>query len=175
MRWLSGVVLVLLVFLVAQPADAVQISNPNSITLMWDPSPDSTVVGYKVYSGPTSRVYTNQIDVGTATSTVVTGLVPGSTTFFAATSYNSAGTESPPSNELVYTCPGILQVVIGADQLLHVKFPAKNGHWYEVQTCTNLSGWNTISSVLAQTNGWLDVIDPNWSRAAQTFYRLVLH
>src|SRR6478752_5370330 len=56
-----------------------------SVSLAWDPSTDQTVVGYKLYYGPTTRAYTNSIDVGDSTSGTVSNLVAGATYFFAAT------------------------------------------------------------------------------------------
>ncbi|MGZ4960917.1 MAG: fibronectin type III domain-containing protein [Limisphaerales bacterium] len=155
------------------PARAVQV-NPSGASLAWDASPDPTAIGYNLYYGPATGTYTNRINVGGSKTALVTGLVPGSTTFFAATAYDNAGQESLPSNEVVYTSPGILQVGLGADQQLHISFPASAGHWYDVQASTNLVGWDTITSVLSQTNGWLNVIDTNWTGSIDRFYRLVL-
>ncbi len=76
-----------------------------SVTLAWDPSPDASVVGYKVYYGPASRVYTNSTTVGNATNTTLAGLTNGATYFFAATAYNSNGDESVFSNEASHTVP----------------------------------------------------------------------
>ena len=60
-----------------------------SVSLAWDPSTDQTVIGYKLYYGPTTRAYTNSIDVGNSTSGTVSNLVAGATYFFAATAYDS--------------------------------------------------------------------------------------
>jgi hypothetical protein len=76
-----------------------------SVTLAWDPSPDPTVVGYKVYYGVASLTYTNVIDVGDATSVTISNLVEGTTYYFAATAYNILGMESAFSAETVYTVP----------------------------------------------------------------------
>ena len=69
-------------------------------TLAWDPSSGAT--GYKLYSGSSSKTYTNVTDVGNVTSNVVAGLVLGRTYFFAVTAYDSGG-ESDFSNEISYT------------------------------------------------------------------------
>jgi hypothetical protein len=45
------------------------------------------------------------MNVGNATQTTVSGLVPGQTYYFAATAYNSSGVESDYSTEIVYTVP----------------------------------------------------------------------
>ncbi len=77
-----------------------------SVTLAWDASPDASAVGYRIYYGPASGVYTNSATVGNVTTAVLTNLVNGSTYYFAATAYNSVGEESPFSNETSYNVPG---------------------------------------------------------------------
>lgn len=75
--------------------------------LAWDATGDPLVAGYRIYYGGISRTYTNSIDVGNVTEAVVTGLSPGVTYYFAATTYYSSGDESDYSNETTYTVPGI--------------------------------------------------------------------
>ena len=57
----------------------------SSVTLAWDPSPDPGVIGYKVYDGLASRAYTFTNNVGNATNTTLTMLLPGTTYYFAVT------------------------------------------------------------------------------------------
>ncbi len=76
-----------------------------SVTLAWDPSLDSDLAGYKIYYGPASGTYTNEIDLGLVTTNTVCCLTPGATYFFVVTVYNTAGLESDPSNEISYTVP----------------------------------------------------------------------
>jgi len=68
-------------------------------TLAWQPSTGPTVVGYKLHYGVASRTYTNAVDVGQLTMATISNLVPSTTYYFAATAYDSSGTESPYSNE----------------------------------------------------------------------------
>jgi hypothetical protein len=70
-----------------------------SVPLAWNPSPDANVAGYKIYYGGASRTYTNSVDVGNVTSTVIAGLAEGTTYFFAATTYGADGVESDFSDE----------------------------------------------------------------------------
>ena len=77
----------------------------NKVTLAWDPSPDGSVVGYKLYLGPTSGGYTNSVTVGNVTNAVISNLVATATYFFAATAYDGSGLESAFSNEVQYTVP----------------------------------------------------------------------
>ena len=66
------------------------------------------VIGYRLYSGTTSGVYTQQTEVGNATMVAVSNLVPGTTYFFAVTDYTATGLESTASNEIAYQVPATL-------------------------------------------------------------------
>lgn len=82
-----------------------QLRAAQTITLAWDPDPAPNIAGYRLYSGIVSGVYTQQIDVGNTTTTVVSNLVAGTTYFFAVTAYNTVGLESAPSNQISYSVP----------------------------------------------------------------------
>jgi hypothetical protein len=72
------------------------------VTLAWDPNPEASIQGYKVYYGKTSGSYTNIFDAGDRTGCVITGLDPGVTYYFACTAYSATGDESNFSGEVVY-------------------------------------------------------------------------
>jgi hypothetical protein len=76
-----------------------------SVTLAWDPSPDASVVAYKIYYGPTSGGYTNSIQVANVTNATIVGLVEGATYYFGATALDGSGFESDFSNETQYAVP----------------------------------------------------------------------
>lgn len=73
-----------------------------SATLNWTASSATNVTGYNIYYGATSLQYSNSVSVGTVTSAVVPGLVENTTYFFAATAHDSAGNESPFSNQTAF-------------------------------------------------------------------------
>jgi hypothetical protein len=75
------------------------------VTLAWDLSSSPNIAGYRLYSGTTSDVYSQTIELGNATSTLVSNLVTGKTYFFVVTAYNTLGVESAPSNEVSYLAP----------------------------------------------------------------------
>jgi hypothetical protein len=82
-----------------------QLCAAQTITLAWDPGAAPDIAGYRLYSGTASGVYTKVTEVGNATTTAVSNLGAGTTYFFAVTAYNTAGLESPPSNQISYTVP----------------------------------------------------------------------
>lgn len=74
-----------------------------SVTLSWNPSPDSDLVGYRIKYGTSSGSYSQTIEVGNITTAIVPDLSEGNTYFFAVTALNTAALESVPSNEVTVT------------------------------------------------------------------------
>jgi len=77
-------------------------TTTKSATLKWNAVTTSTVSGYRIYVGETSKLYTRTITVGPVTSSTVNSLTVGKTYYFAVKAYNSAG-ESGFSNEVSKT------------------------------------------------------------------------
>ncbi|WP_224981916.1 Ig-like domain-containing protein [Geomonas agri] len=77
-------------------------ASASSVSLQWDPSPDTTVVGYKVHYQPDSTTQPFQgpapVDVQSLTAATIANLDPSHSYSFAVTAYNSAGEESAYSN-----------------------------------------------------------------------------
>jgi hypothetical protein len=73
-----------------------------SVRLAWDPSPGSEVMGYKVHYGTEPGKYTQTIRVEgrLAVKAVIDNLEEGKTYFFAVSSYDVKGRESPYSSEI---------------------------------------------------------------------------
>jgi len=88
-----------LVFAVACTAKT---SLAAEVTLAWDPDPSPNIAGYHVHAGTSSGVYTQILEEGKTTSTVISNLVDGTTYFFVVTAYNTSGAESAPSNQVSY-------------------------------------------------------------------------
>jgi hypothetical protein len=80
-----------------------RVSAQSTATLAWDSDTDSTVAGYRVYSGTESGVYTEMDDVGNTTAASMSGLQPGVTYYVTIAAYDSTGDESPPSGEVTVT------------------------------------------------------------------------
>lgn len=83
-----------------------------SVLLTWDPSSAPDVAGYKMYFGTQSQDYTNVVAVGNTTNATISGLVAGTTYYFAATTVDSDGDESDFSNEAIYTVPLVVPMIM---------------------------------------------------------------
>jgi hypothetical protein len=77
-----------------------------SVTVLWDANTETNLAGYKVHYGVASRSYGNTSDVGNITNATVSGLIEGTTYFFAVTAYDTSNLESDYSDEVFYTVPG---------------------------------------------------------------------
>ena len=80
-----------------------------SVSLAWDVpttyndgTPATGMVGFKIYYGTSSRMYTHIIDVKNMSSHTINSLFHG-TYYFAITAYDSSGIESDYSTELSKT------------------------------------------------------------------------
>jgi hypothetical protein len=86
--------------------------SATTITLAWDAStglaPAGFIVapaGYSMYYGTKSHTYAGSVQLGTDCSCLVTGLVPGTKYYFAATAMDVFGNESDYSDEINYRLP----------------------------------------------------------------------
>jgi hypothetical protein len=148
-------------------------TDPTSVTLAWNPSPDVTVTGYRLYYGAAPEQYTNSIVVGNITSGTVTGLVNGTTYYFTTTAYNESGIESPFSNEVSYTVAySRLQIVAHATQAPVLTIEGVAGRIYEIEATENLVSWSVIGAVTANASGAANFTDTAAGNFSRRFYRL---
>jgi hypothetical protein len=162
-----------LAFGLCSKATEAAVPPAQSVTVGWSPGADPTIAGYVVYYGTTNGMYSTRMDVGTNTSAVISGLVPGKTNYFAVSAYNVAGLEGTPSPALAYIVPGCLKVNPASAMLT---FPVSPGHWYAVQATTNLNLWTNIWQTATEaSNVWVTFQDPQARSFPRRFYRLVLH
>jgi hypothetical protein len=84
---------------------AVPTSTAKDLTLAWNSSTSTNVIGYRLYYGTASRKYDHTVDVRGALQTTVPGFAQGLKYYFAATAYDSFGLESDPSDEISYSVP----------------------------------------------------------------------
>ncbi len=76
--------------------------SAETVTLAWDRNPEPDVIGYQLYYGTFSGIYSQIVNVGNATEVVIPGLEPGITYYAIVTAYNTAGLESFRSEELAF-------------------------------------------------------------------------
>ncbi len=79
---------------------ASRVAAADTITLMWDPIPDPSVTGYIVYIGTQPGTYTQNVNVGSATSYTLSTAVPGQLYCFAVSAYAAGPLEGPKSAEV---------------------------------------------------------------------------
>ena len=145
-------------------------SSTGTLTLAWDPSPDPSITGYRLYQGGESQIYTNVIDVGSTETAAITGLAPDQTYYFAVTAYDATGLESAFSGEISYTVPAVavlppnvipnLTLTVNEFGQATVSGLAPPGYFYSVLVTTDLVSWTMIGTATADTDGSLQFTDP---------------
>jgi hypothetical protein len=83
---------------VASSLATVRSAVADTLTLTWDPN--TAVAGYKVYAGTQSGTYTQQFNVGSATTFTYQNAVAGQRYCFAVSAYSSTSLEGPKSSEV---------------------------------------------------------------------------
>ena len=91
---------------VASPAP----TGSKKLTLAWNANTPTNnaatnTTGYRIKLGTASKTYTQTTTLGNVTTATVSSLVSGTTYYCAVTAYDSAGLDSPISNEVVYQAP----------------------------------------------------------------------
>ena len=94
-------------FMSPHPAEAAQASLNWDAPTNSDGTPITDLAGYKLYTGNGSRSYQQSVDVGNLTNYTLDSLNDGTTYYFAATAYDTAGMESGFSNEVSKTYPAV--------------------------------------------------------------------
>ncbi len=68
------------------------------VQLAWNANTESNLGGYRIYYGTSSGNLSSSVNAGNVTAYTLTGLSLGTTYYFAATAYNTSGSESGFSN-----------------------------------------------------------------------------
>ena len=147
-----------------------------NVALAWDPSPDTNVVGYVLYYGSVSGSYPSRFDVGTNTTTTVSGLKEGQNYFFVVAAYNAQNLESEPSNEVAFVVPGVVRLTSTADPVhpVTLSFPVAPARSYQLQATADFSSWLTIWQTNSPVNCWVTFADPQAMIYRARFYRVAL-
>ncbi len=145
-----------------------------SVTLTWENRGSADVVGYKIYSGTTSRAYDQVLVVGNTTTAIIPGLDENTTYYFVATALDGAGNESDFSNEttvmVTATNPSLAATLTSAT-LANGQFgfavAGVVGRIYVIQASTDLINW-----IAVQTNASpFTFVDADTASHSQRFYR----
>jgi len=106
---LAGICWILVILALTASAQAaifqVPSNAPPKVTLSWDYSLDTNVIGYYIYLGGQTQVYTNRTTLGKTNITVLPLAQRGIRYYFTATAFNARGEESLPTNEATWDTP----------------------------------------------------------------------
>lgn len=137
-----------------------------SVKLAWDASPDASVVGYRIYWGGKSGMYTNSASVGNVTTATMAGLETNATYYFAAVAYDDTGTESLFSNEVTATAASgappveTYYALSRAETVYYWLWP---GPPATLQRSTNLVPVSvTVTNVLGDVTNRTILVGTNW-------------
>jgi hypothetical protein len=134
----------------------------SSLSLAWDRSSSTDVVGYRVYFGPASRQYTNSTYVGNVTSSLVSGLAGGAPYYFAMTAIDATGLESDYSTEFTYTPTtggSKLKVRVAGNQQVILTVNGTTGQVYDFLATTNMTTWSVLGGAVVTSDGQAIFVD----------------
>ena len=103
---------------------AADTTSAQTLTLIWDPSSDPSVIGYIVYAGTQSGEYTSTFDVGNATMFNY-GVLPEQPYYFAVAAYADGSLVGRPSEEVVGTAHMTVLLMNPGDQTAILGQPAE--------------------------------------------------
>lgn len=146
------------------------------VTLAWNPAEDPTVKGYGIYYGLANLPATNHVDAGTNLTVTLFNLLADTSYRIYAVSYNAAGDESVPSNELLLT-PQVLSPVRIArlvDGEVRLTLRAAPGSVCQVEYADTPDDgtWQVFGLAVADAMGEVAVIDPALPQPSSRFYRV---
>lgn len=142
-----------------------------NVTLAWNPSVSPNIVGYDIYYGGVSGIYTNEIFAGNVTNITVPGLAGGVMYYFVATAVNGSGTQSSFSGQLTYT--------LSTAPVVGLPVFSKSGFSFAV---SGMSGSNCVIQVSTNLINWTPLLtnavpfqfsDSNANHFSRRFYRAV--
>ena len=168
---LSGLLLSITMSLTAVAA------SQAAVALAWNPSASSNIVGYNVYYGGVSGIYTNEVSAGSMTNLTITGLATNTTYYFVATAVNSSGVQSifssPASYYTVSSVPGVpvLKTPVFSANAFSFSVTGITGSNCVIQVSTNLLKWTSL-----QTNTVpFQFTDSKANQYSKRFYRAFYH
>ncbi len=142
------------------------------VKITWTANSDPKIVGYRIYSGTSSRNYSKMVTLGSATTGVTfSGLSEGATYYFAATDFDSAGNESAYSDEFVYVAgAATMTSAVHVANQFSFNVAGVSGRKYFIQASTNLLTWVSLTTNTAP----FQYIATNSSAYSRRFFRACL-
>jgi hypothetical protein len=114
-----------------------------SVTVAWDPNPETDLASYEVRYGTAPGVHTLSVSVpASSTSCTITGLSEGVRYYFVVHAVNDAGLRSGPSNEVNYVVPYAAAASTASEAariMLGLERFSIGGGWMNVKAGTPLS------------------------------------
>ncbi len=148
------------------------------LKLEWQSSPDPTVTGYALYYGATGEPLTNRVDVGLATSAVMSQLTASTDYSFYVVAYNADLEESDPSNLFLYTAQALSAVRLSQSQGggMSVAFDVAPGGACHVEYTDSLmpANWQVLTAATGDSNGVVNVVDSAAAPGGSRYYRAVV-
>jgi hypothetical protein len=160
-------------------------SVPGSgVSLVWDPSPDTNVVGYFLCWGTASGLCTNQLNAGNATMVTVHCFTTNAVYYFNVVAYNAIGQPADPSNEVQYSgmdLPAFLGPTLAVQPALSrtspagisLSFQGSAGATYAVLASQDLIRWDTIWTTNCATDVAVIFNATDATNYIQRFYHVV--
>lgn len=167
----------LALFSLFTPILYVSAANP---VLRWDPNTEPSVLGYRVYDGPSSRNYTHVTDVGLQTSFPLDHIPAATTRYFAVTAYDTNRIESDLSEEIRFnpTVDGIQNGLVpfrlsNLAGLKTIQFSGSVGQHCYIVASSDLLDWQPIFSTTLSGTAPVTFVDPAAGQHPIRFYRVV--
>jgi hypothetical protein len=145
-----------------------------SYTLGWAPDLGLGVMGYVVTFAALGSSVKNQVDVGQALSTTISGLLPSATYVFSISSYDLIGVLNTPLDTVVYTTPPISPLEIaqsGNGAILEFRVSPGAACHVEYTATLNPPAWTVLTNTAGDANGMVMVTDPASAAQPIRFYR----
>jgi hypothetical protein len=152
----------------------------SALTLVWDPSPDSTVAGYFLCWGTATGHCTNLLDAGTGTTATVGGFT-NVMYYFNVVAYNSTGQQAAPSNEVQYS-PTNISVLLGptlgiqptqTGDIINLSFRGTAYATYAVLASQDFIKWDILCTTNCTANAAVVFRVVDVTNYIRRFYRVV--
>jgi len=175
-KW-SGIVLAVSLF--GLVCDTTFAATPACLVkLAWQSSSDPSVTGYALYYGATDRPFTTRLEVGMASTAVISNLTASATYSFCVVAYDANSGESDPSNFLTYTAQAVSSLNLSRVQGsgMSVSFNVAPGAACQLEYTDTLNppNWQLLNTATGDSNGMVKVVDAGASVSGSRFYRAVV-